>query len=146
MEKETNILWDGCRTCHPLFLGIIDEDYTKRCKSCKSCKSKWNVSSRECKWNVNVAKMTVITFHLTLYSVYHVHLSILPLNSTFQFIKKTCTWKCRNSLIIQCMIEKAKGKVIVPFEPKIFSTFNFNESMSMGWFQNFFEIWYLHDK
>ena len=88
MEKETNILWDGCRTCHPLFLGIIDEDYTKRCKSCKSCKSKWNVSSRECKWNVNVMKMTVITFHLTLYSFYHVHLSILPFNSTFQFSKK----------------------------------------------------------
>ena len=70
---------------YPLFLGIIDKDYTKRCKSCKS---KWNVSSRECKWNVNVAKMTVITFHLTLYSFYHAHLSILPLNSTFQFIKK----------------------------------------------------------
>jgi len=32
--------------------------------------------------------MSVITFHLALYSFYHAHLSILPLNSTFQFSKK----------------------------------------------------------
>ena len=84
-KKKPIFNGNGRGAWHPLFLEIIDKDYTKRCKSCKS---KWNVSSRECKWNVNVAKMSVITFHLALYSFYHAHLSILPLNSTFQFSKK----------------------------------------------------------
>ena len=41
-QKEIPIS-SKCRVrSYPLFLGIIDKDYTKRCKSCKS---KWNVSS-----------------------------------------------------------------------------------------------------
>ena len=84
-KKKPIFNGNGRGAWHPLFLEIIDKDYTKRCKSCKS---KWNVSSRECKWNVNAVKMSVIRFIFFL--------SCPPFNFTFQFylsiFQKTSTF------------------------------------------------------